>query len=452
MARIDIVQANPPVDDRISSRNWRWVINVAILLFGLTGAYRLEQRVDFALGLSSDIRPSYLSARAWGQGVNPYRPQEQLVQWAQVRPPGEPDLPDWEFTRELAVYPPPTLALLYPLTLLPWAALRIVWVIISLVLSLLAWLALIRMLEMPITGWRALLFGALWLSLGPFVTALGLANPALPAAMLCVLVVYLAAHRRWLLGGIALGLAVVIKPQMGLALLLFYVLQPRPRVWLVATGLLILLSAIGVGRLWVAHVDWMPTLHASIQAINGPGGFNDASYANYQYRWQLINLQLLLFGFLSNRALVNGLTMAIVLALGGLFMLAWKRGGRRTDDALLASVPLILALMPVYHRYYDAAVLVIPLGVAITLLGTRRNWHAVGILICTAPFYISGAFVLDNFQHSSYMSDRLLHSVLWNVFLLPTQTWMLLAMTLILIHLIWVTKKRDDQTPVAAGA
>jgi len=258
--------------------------------------------------------------------------------------------------------------------------------------------------------------------------------------MLCVLAIYLATRRRDIgdiLAGILLGIATILKPQLAGALLLFYLFQPRHRIWIVGVGLFALANFIGVARLAMARVHWLATFQATLGSIGGPGGFNDASLAN-AVRWQLINLQVPLFDLLSTRWQVNLLAWLIVAMLCLLFLLVWKRAAHPAGDALAAAVPLILSLLPVYHRYYDALILVLPLGWAIANLATRRNVHAIAVLICTVPFYVSSAFALDALQRHHYVPGILLHSIIWSLILMPMQTWLLIAMALVLMHCMWV--------------
>ncbi len=438
----------------------KWLVFLVILVIAMPGAYRLITRgLPPAIARSPDIRPTFLCA-LWIQGNNPYSREQQIIQWSQVKGAGEEEMDSTEWSKECPLYPPGLCALVAPLTLLPWKLVRILVLVANLGLCFLAWIGLARVMQMPLGGWRALLFGALWLSVGPFITCIHLANPALPAIMLGILAVCLATEHHDIAAGILIGLSAVIKPQLAGALLLCYMVRGRPRIWVMALSLFCLFEIIGIGRLWIGHVDWVPTLKSNLAFINGPGGWNDASMMN-PVRWQLINLQVPLFAILSNRVAVNGLAWAIVAVIGLFYLIALRRGRYPANELLLVGIPLVLCLLPVYHRYYDSLVLVIPIAWSIGSLCTPRRYHAIVILLCTIPFYVSGAFVLNQLQEAHRIPMPLLKSMLWSVLILPHQTWFLILICLVMLHAMWTTngdqserelKKPDGFPKVAAPA
>ena len=143
------------------SRASHRIVSLFLVIVALAGMYRIKKNaLSDAIALSSDLRGPFISARAWMRGLNPYDPEVQEEQWRQIRGPADEDLKavhffDWT----PSLYPPPTLAVLAPLTLLPWPVVRIEWLLQNLLLSILAYLALCDMLRLPLGNWRAQLFG-----------------------------------------------------------------------------------------------------------------------------------------------------------------------------------------------------------------------------------------------------------------------------------------------------
>lgn len=431
----------------------RIFITGVIAIFSLTGAYRIWTRaLPDAFGLASDVRGPFLSARAWARGLNPYDPQVQIDQWRQIRSAGDQDLdPVQYFEHTPSLYPPPTLALLAPLTLLPWPVVRIEWLLQNCALAVLSYLAFCDMLRLPLKSWRAQLLAAIWLSMGPFVVCLHLSNPTGLAVMLDFLVICAVIRDRQILAGVLLGISTIMKPQLSGALLLFYFLRPAWKTAFVATGIGLLATIVGVGKLALDHVSWSASLRATMATASKPGGFNDASRLNPS-AWQMVNIQYLLYGFLHNRSLVNFIAALVTLLLAALFAAVWLRSqssaavappvGRASRtvanpaarEMVAASIPLLISLMPIYHRYYDCLVLVIPLACGIALIGTELNSVAWFIVLSMAPFIINWPYLLDGAVTHGHVPARIASSWWWQALVMPCQVWVLLALILVLLE------------------
>jgi hypothetical protein len=90
------------------------------------------------------------------------------------------------------------------------------------------------------------------------------------------------------------------------------------------------------------------------------------------------------------------------------------------------SATSVLALLIGYHRFYDAALLAIPLAWVISSgwrdAQTRRL--SIAIAACCAVFFVPGAVMLDRFSQSQ--------SFLWDSILLRHQIWALIVMLVVL--------------------
>jgi membrane protein implicated in regulation of membrane protease activity len=92
----------------------------------------------------------------------------------------------------------------------------------------------------------------------------------------------------------------------------------------------------------------------------------------------------------------------------------------------------------VYHRYYDALVLMIPIASALAVVDRPgRYWGSLAILFCTAPFYVNWTFILETWIQSGRIPAIVAHSIWWNFFILPSQTWFLVAMVGVMLWLGW---------------
>ena len=239
-----------------------WVA-VAATMFVVRGPAR-------ALAKGDDLAPPYAATRAFLEGVNPYSDtvlarvltESGRELDADGRPPYNPSL-----------YPPPTFVALAPLALTSWPVARIAFLVIA--LALFAWHipALFRLADLG-----AETTGALWLlggtlALAPYHTGIALGQLAIPCVALVVVALALMRGGQWMGGGVALGIASLLKPQLAGPFILYAVLRGHRRASLVAVALGAAATLTSLGWLAANDVSWLSTwreVTASIQVANGP--------------------------------------------------------------------------------------------------------------------------------------------------------------------------------------
>lgn len=429
---------SPLVESNVAPHHpWlRWGIRLLIIGAVLAASARLVRRgFSEALDVAPDLRPTFLSSRAWAHGQNPYDAAALTSEWNAVRQPRDASLPADFFGQEPSLYPPPTFVIIWPLTLAPWHVVRIFWFSLSVLTTVLAWLALVRMAGIQMWSWRAGLFGAIWLQFGPLHTLLHLANPTLLTINIIILAVYCATFQWEVAGAVLLAFAVCLKPQLGGAVLVYYALSRRWRLFGTTATIVAAVSLVALARLSIAHVDWLPNLMTNMRVASTNGGLDDPSPIN-PLRWHLINLQFPLYGLLHTPTIVSEAAWLITLYLCLLFVLSWIRCDFREFEPLTVSVPLILALLPLYHSYYDALLLVIPLAWAIAAIGTEESAYAWATIACTGPFYVCFAWVVDNLVLKGRIPMRIAETAWFNTWVLPCETWALIAMSILLMRVI----------------
>jgi len=221
---------------------------------------------------------------------------------------------------------------------------------------------------------RAWFLSACVFCAAPLQTSLHVANSSAIAIAACVLAIYLVENFLELSSGLLLGMGICLKPQLGIWVLIFYVLRRRWRV--------VLPTAIFGGAVALIAFLRMPlTLTAFLQNYSSnlhywfdPGRMNDFSAAN-PFRFQLVNTQVLLEQFFHNIAATNVLAW-MLFAVGVVCWGSKMLRGSVHDDLLAFSSVLALGLIPVYHRSYDAAVLLLSLAWSVTsnARGTLARW------------------------------------------------------------------------------
>jgi len=232
------------------------------------------------------------------------------------------------------------------------------------------------------------------------------------------------------MAGVLLTLATALKPTVALPFVI-YALVSRSRIKVIvpaiATGILLLSVAIIPQH---GRTLWWKSFLANNQRMFAPGATNDFSTAN-PLHFQLINLQAALFPILHNRALTQLATALVFILL----LTFWFRAVRRDGQLGLLDLAIVVlaALLPVYHRFTDAGLLIVPLAWALTELEGERRRLAAGCLVLASPFLVPGATMLHEFSGASEILQSLTRSRLWNCFILPHECWAILMLCAVLL-------------------
>jgi len=258
---------------------------------------------------------------------------------------------------------PAAFYLLAPLAFLSWNVAKLVWLLFNLAFLGLIPFLLIRLFAahrwldpLEFSGLACLLIG---LTATRYAAASG--QVTFPVLDLMLGAVVLAERRPWL-AGILLGLA-LSKYSLSIGILvLFTLLEPRPRLVLAAlliqlAGAVALVLHTGTGVLeFVGEYAQMVSLHAGMEGIH-------------------------LAGLLPRSGLDTWLGLGLTLAVG-VPLAVWRwRFSRRPGwplpalgRAVLAVLLSLWALLVVYHRAYDAMVMIVFLGLIAYLAKRPEGW------------------------------------------------------------------------------
>jgi len=329
--------------------------SAVFLLFGVA----LENSAPAPL---ADFRGLYYPARCLVQHCDPYL-ESDVLRIYMVESSFEPL--DTAKVRQIvtrAVYPPTAFSFTILFGMLPWGPAHILWIALT-IASLIFSSFLVWSLgadDSPV------LFGGLlgFLLANSEVVVIG-GNAAGIDISLCAVAVWCFFRERYVFAGIlCLALSLAIKPQEAGFVWLFFVLaggmyRKRALQTLVAT------IAIGLpGVLWIWHVSphWMQELNSNIAAFSTNGGTNDPGLASAGAHGlgMVISLQAVTSVFSDNPRIYNPASYLIF----GLLLLVWAvatlRSRMTPDKAWLALAAIsALSMLPVYHRQYDAKLLML---------------------------------------------------------------------------------------------
>ena len=326
----------------------------------------------------SDFMETYSGARCLLQHQDPYQP-DQLWAVYQQQPHIVPSSPilahELQLIVSICTNLPTTLALIALFAALPWSAAQTIWT------ALIAASFLVGALLIWFTGGSAMSrFNGLvlWLLLTGSGLLLSAGNPAGLVVGLAVIAACCFLRDRFVVVGIlCLAVALLVKPHDAGPVWLYFLLAgglPRKRA-LQTFAVTALLAAIAI--LWVSHIapHWPQELHSNLSASMAPGGrdYPGPQTAGGRGVGMVISLQALFSLIHDNPHFYNPL----VYAIGGVLLLIWAVKTLRSRFtpqlawfALAAIAPM--AILPLYHRTYDASILLLTIP-ACGVLWTRRG-------------------------------------------------------------------------------
>ena len=338
-----------------------------------------------------DFRMMYYPARCLIHNCDPYKESEVL----RVYQTGGVDRSsDTVTVRQVVtryVYLPTAFCFTVPFALLPWGPAHMLWMVLtvgSLILgSFLIWN--LGATYAPIVS--GVLAGFLLANSEVIVitgTAAGI------AVSLCIWAVWCFLRDRFVPAGIlCLAISLAIKPQDAGLVWLYFLLaggtyRKRALQTLLATVALSLPTLLWV---WYVAPHWVQELHSNMSAFFAHGGINDPGLASAGGHGlgMVINLQSVISVFWDDPRIYNPasyLVCAPLLLVWVFFTLRSRSSQARAWLALAAIAAL--SMLPVYHRQYDAKLLLL------TVPACAMLWAEGGLIGALALGVNTAAFVL----------------------------------------------------------
>lgn len=385
----------------------------------------------------SDISQVYISSQAWTRGLSPYSSDNfvALCRQATGTSPGASDI------RTHSTYPLTTLVIVSPLAALPWPLAHVLWAsVLGVIPVLLIWAmaTLGRLSNRRITC----LFAGLILALAPLHTGVAVGNVSIPAIAISAFAVWAGSVRKDIAAGLLLGVATCLKPQLCICFVLYYALRKRWQIVLFSAGLTAAVLVVGVLRLEISGAHWLSDfLHNARQFVvdNPTVDFSEKD----PIRFTLIDLQVLIYSLSGSiaKARVGALLVSVAL-LSGWFWLGFK-SDRRPPELLTLSTLVVLNLFPVYHRNYDATVLVFPICWFLSTPECLPKKIAGTGFLLVMLFALPGAVLLQQLARAGRISSRIVKSGWWNTFVMPHETWALLFLSILLLYAMALTRGRE---------
>jgi hypothetical protein len=276
------------------------------------------------------------------------------------------------------------------------------------------------------------------IALYPYAAGFALGQLAVASVTLVVISIERIESANEKQGGMILGVAALLKPQIAVPFIVFYLLRGRIRPALIAGAICVAALGLGVGWLSLNGVDWLTSWTANRIAETRGGGIDPTGPTSAQ----MVDFRPLLAALFSGRTL-EWVGVAVAGIGGGILYVVGRKLSRAYELLLLANVAVLL-LFAGYHRFYDAAVLSLPLAWAIAAAsrGAPFKRPAIAAILCCSPFFFPGAWALQKWSNEGTIPPRLAASFVWDAVVLRHQIWALIALECVLLFAVIRATKR----------
>jgi len=366
---------------------------VVVLALALAVADAIRQSHVKGVQNPNDFVTLYAGSICTAHACNPYSVRD--LDKVLVKARGSAIKQDW--SDQLPIYPPTTLILLLPLSLLSYKSATIFWYSLSLATYVfgLCWLYLFS----SALGETRLIvrLGVVLLGLHfpKMLQCLGFGNPSLIVTGLLLFCVFDAAESRRIPRLICIAIACLLKPPLALPLVALVLFKDpkRTRDGWIAVALLVLIF-LGIGSYTffppgMAH--WRLDLSQNL-ALGEHGGMNPSLRGTPSNT--LLNIATVPGYFVINPFSIGLISFAVVAAFATLYLTALNRLRKsvlwKTQGYLLAVATLaVLTLLPVYHRFCDIGVLLLAVPWVVQEFSKRPKWQAILSAPVLALLYFS---------------------------------------------------------------
>jgi hypothetical protein len=221
-------------------------------------------------------------------------------------------------------------------------------------------------------------------------------------------------------------------------------LRRRWRLLFWTLTLIAAVAAVGILRLELSRTSWVSNYIEDNHVLLTTGVLGSFTPIN-PMRFGLINLQVPFYTLLGSAHLADISAAAISAALLLIWLvIVWERTDKEDSFALLdIGTIAVISLFPVYHRFYDAVLLVLPLSWTFVPRVGKYRIIKVLCLLSMIPFLIPGGTLLETMQEGGHIPTTLTRHWWWDALVMPHQVWMLLILALLLMYQMATVKRRE---------
>lgn len=423
-----------------SRLNWRRTLTLAFL-----GLFSAGMVADFVFrGLvpafdpgKNDFLEVYTGALLWRHGQNFY--DSALATDTAAHLSGSNMV-------EAIVYPPSALAAFIPFTFLPWGWANFVCLLLAFIGIGISIYLLIRIGKFSLRRWSGLVLVVFVLSFDPIHQAFHLGNIALLVLPLCFGGIDLAENGYDFAAGILISLATLLKPQLGLWILIYYLIQLRKR-FVAGAALPVVPFLVALLRYPVPLMTLVSGYRQNLQYHFGVG--RHLGYTQGSLPFHVNVIQVLLYQLWPDVTGVSLLAHALFICglLTWAYAVVWR--GRFTLPVPLAVSSLVaLSFVSLYHGVSDAALLLLVSCWAFKKDGTQMwNWPRRITSLILLLMLLPGHSALMRFTPS--LATILTTSWWWRFFVARYFIWLLFGLNVVLLTALLKSAPRSGNAKIS---
>ena len=413
------------------------------IMWGLASQYATQERS--VVGGMGDFKLIYGAARCLLQHNDPYS-QNAIEGFYQSEQWTIPPNPVLSLGATLYLYFPTVSIFIAPFAMLPWGPAHVLWMMLTAAGLILAAFLMWNIAANRTPGVSLFLICIL---LANCEVVFSSGNAAGIAVSLCVVAVWCFLKERFVqIGILCMAVSLCIKPHDAGPVWLYFMLvggvyRKRAQQTLVMT---IVLGLAGV--LWVSHIapHWMQELHSNTLANSMHGYVNDPGPAEVHGPNPdgLIDLQTVISIFRDDPRIYNPVSYLICGAPLLIWLVRTVRSccsATRVWFALAAIVPL--SILPIYHRGYDAKLLLLTIPACAILWAKGGPIRWVALVVTTAGIVLTADIplvILNIFTKNLHVDTVGIFGKILTVVLMRPVPLILLVMA---IFYLWVYVRRD---------
>jgi hypothetical protein len=341
----------------------------------------------------SDFKDLYYASRCALQHHDPYL-QSQLEQVYRADGGTYPSDP-WIAVRVrqcITLYDnlPPTLLLIVPIALMPFGAAEMIWIALTaaslIVAALLAW-DLGAEFSPRIAG------GLVFLVLAGSEVILIIGNIGGIVVSLVVIAAWCFIRERFVLAGtISMAIALVVKPHDAGLVWLYFLLAggiQRKRALNVAIIAAVLVVSASVWTMQVSP-QWIQELKINLSVLDGRGGIANPGESGPGLA-NVISLQAFFSVFLDDPRFYNLTSLIICAVPFFIWLFRTLRQPPRLKEGWFALASIAcFTMLPVYHRSYDAKLLLLTIPACALLWAERPPLRWTALVLSSAAILLTG--------------------------------------------------------------